>query len=77
MHVDEYGNEYRWKSDNVEPTMQVKDLMNIIKTPIEEEVASSTGVALASSAWAGAGAGAEACGNSGGAGSGLRTWTAT
>src|SRR2546422_5254032 len=38
MHVDEYGNEYRWKSDNVEPTMQVKDLMNIIKTPIEEEV---------------------------------------
>jgi len=37
-HVDEYGNEYHWKSDSVEPSLQVKDLMNIIKTPIDEEV---------------------------------------
>src|SRR2546422_11494283 len=37
-HVDEYGNEYHWKSDSVEPTLQVKDLMNIIKTPIDDEV---------------------------------------
>ena len=38
VHVDEYGNEYHWKSDSVEPTLQVKDLMNIIKTPIDDEV---------------------------------------
>src|SRR5437667_7781996 len=38
VHVDEYGNEYHWKSDSVEPTLQVKDLMNIIKRPFEEEV---------------------------------------
>jgi len=38
VHEDEYGNEYHWNSGSVEPTLQVKDLMNIIKTPIEDEV---------------------------------------
>src|SRR5712691_11629995 len=38
-HVDEYGNEYSWSSDVVEPTLQVKDLMNFKRVATEEEEA--------------------------------------